>query len=210
MTLGKVSGIVLAAGPSTRLRQHDTPKQLLPFAGKTLVRRAAETALRSRLVEVIVVLGYAFPQVREALSGLPLALVVNPDHVTGQSSSVREGLAAVDADSSGALFLPCDQPLISAGVLDLLVSAHESAPETVVLPTFESRRGAPVLFPRSLFHRLAALTGDAGGRQLLPGLADRIVEVPLHSEKPLRDVDTWEEYQALAALHSPSEIQPEK
>jgi molybdenum cofactor cytidylyltransferase len=37
-----VTAIVLAAGASSRMGQ---PKQLLPFEGKSLVRRAAEAAI---------------------------------------------------------------------------------------------------------------------------------------------------------------------
>ena len=108
-------------------------------------------ALGSRLFPVTVVLGFASPRVREALSGLPVSLLENRHHTLGQSTSVRAGLAALGESSSGALFLPCDQPLLTTEVLDLLVSAHEAEPEAVVVPSFEGRRGAPVLFPRSLF-----------------------------------------------------------
>ncbi len=46
--------VVLAAGASTRLGQ---PKQLLPYGGQTLLRRAVTTALAAQLGPVAVVLG---------------------------------------------------------------------------------------------------------------------------------------------------------
>ncbi|MGH9379060.1 MAG: nucleotidyltransferase family protein [Thermoanaerobaculia bacterium] len=194
-----VSGVLLAAGASSRFAGR-RPKQLAPFAGEPLVRRAARTALASRLRELIAVVGFAPAMVREALAGLVLRVVENPDFRDGQASSLRTGLAAIDPAARAVLILPCDQPLLTAADLDRLITAHESAHAWIVLPRASRRRGAPTLFDRSLFGDLARLEGDAGGRQLFERLADRILEVELPDPRSLEDVDTAEDLIRLEAV----------
>jgi molybdenum cofactor cytidylyltransferase len=62
-----------------------------------------------------------------------------------------------------------------------------------VVPTHRGQRASPVLFDRSLFGELAGLEGDAGGRQLFPAHQGEIVEVPVSSAEPLRDLDTLQD-----------------
>jgi molybdenum cofactor cytidylyltransferase len=153
-----------------------------------------------------VVLGYSAEAIKAELVDFPLTLVLNPAYRDGQSTSVRAGLAAVGPEASGALFLPCDQPWVDADLINHLIASHQASPEAIVLPAFQGQRGSPVLFPRSLFPELENLQGDQGGRQMLPAHEDRIVEVPLATGLPLKDVDTQEDLRDLLPGHD----QPEK
>ncbi len=185
---GGVSGVVLAAGRSTRFAG-PAPKQLALVEGEPLVRRTARRALASRLDEVIVVVGFAADEVRAALAGLLVRIVENPDFATGQSSSVRAGLAAVELGAGAAMFLPADQPRLTSETIDRILAAWEESGGPIVVPTFQGRRGAPVVFDRALFPELATIAGDEGGRQLFPRHEGEIVEVALPSAEPLSDLD---------------------
>ena len=195
--LARVSGCILAAGRSQRFGG-EIPKQLVPFEGRPLVRRAAQTALVADLAEVLVVVGYRAEAVVRVISDLPVQVVENPDWAEGQSSSVTSAVGAVAEESDAALFIPCDQPLLTAGVLDALIGAHRRSGRGVVVPTFQGRRGSPALFSRNYYGELAALSGDAGGRQILKRYADDTLFLPLPSQGPLLDVDTREDLEALA------------
>ncbi len=222
MSIG-VSGIVLAAGTSSRLggaapegsRRSNVPKQLLELGCRTLLRRVAEAALGSRLAEVVVVLGHASERVAGAVAGLEVKSFVNSDYPQGQSTSVRCGLARVARGARGALFLPADQPLVSSRLIDRLLDAYDSsrarlrrdAPGPIVVPVSAGRRGAPVLFDRTFFAELKRLEGDAGGRLLLPRHRQRIVEVAVEDPLELEDVDTEADLRRLeAALAAQSSV----
>jgi molybdenum cofactor cytidylyltransferase len=190
-----VSGIVLAAGLS---RRFGSAKQLAQVDGRALVRIAAECACRSRLAEVLLVVGHEADTVRAAVAGLPVRTVFNPAYAVGQSTSIRAGLACVANSSEAAMFIPADQPGLTPSALDALLHAAEQHPGAIVVPVHGGHRGAPVTIPRALFGELERLEGDTGGRVLLARHPDRVVEVPLDSPRALVDIDTPADLDALA------------
>ena len=199
-----ISGIVLAAGTSSRL-ELEPPKQVLELDGRPVLRWVVEAALGSRLAEVVVVLGHASERVAVALEelGVPgrLVLAENPDYRRGQSTSVRAGLARIAAGADAAVFMPADQPLVSPRLIDRLIEAHRAGGE-IVVPTHDGRRGAPVLFDRAFFAELKGLKGDTGGRKLLPRHPGRIVEVEVDDPLELADVDTADDLRRLGQVIS--------
>src|SRR3954447_17444272 len=87
-----VAILVLAAGGSSRMGQ---PKQLLTYGGKSLVRRAAETAVAVGEGPVVVVVGAAGEEVGAEMRDLPVTLVENDRWATGIGSSIRAAMNAI-------------------------------------------------------------------------------------------------------------------
>lgn len=196
----KVAGILLAAGASRRMGPLN--KLLAPIGGKPLVRHAAEALVAASLSSVIIVIGYEADKVAAALDGLPVQLVFNPNHASGQGSSVGAGIKALDDDISDVLIGLGDMPLLPFAVLDMLISAHienEGHMRSITLPTFEGLRGNPVLWGKAFFPELGALKGDLGGRQLLDQHTAAQNLVACTHFSVLRDVDTAD---SLAAIIS--------
>jgi molybdenum cofactor cytidylyltransferase len=185
----KVAAIVLAAGRSTRMGGPN--KLLAELDGRKLVRIAAEQALASKASEVIVVTGHQAELVEQALAGLRIKFVRNPDFAAGLASSVKAGIAAVAAEADGAVVCLGDMPLIDAGLIDRLIDSF--APDRghlIVVPVAEGRRGNPVLWSRRFFKELATLDGDIGARQLITKHAEAVAEVPVEGEGAFLDIDT--------------------
>ena len=187
-----ISGVILAAGPSTRFGS-DLPKQVAEISGESLVHRVVRRALASRLSEVIVVVGHEAARVRAAIGEQSVSVIENRAFAEGQSTSVRAGLTRVDASAAAAMFIPVDQPALSEAVIDALIEAYLQTGGAIVVPSFRGERGAPVLIDRSLFAELAVLEGDAGGRQIFSRHEDQIIDLPLTTADPLRDVDRLED-----------------
>ena len=187
----RVAAVVLAAGRSTRMGGPN--KLLADIAHRPLVRIAAEEALASRAKPVIVVTGHQREQVETALAGLPVQLVHNPDFADGLGTSVKAGIAAVPADVDGAIVCLGDMPQVDAGLIDRLIAAFDpDQGALVVMPTFEGKRGNPVLWSRRFFPDLMAIEGDVGARYLIGRYSEAVVEVPLEGKAALVDVDTPE------------------
>ena len=186
--------ILLAAGGSTRL---GSPKQLLIYQGRTLLRHAAETALATGCRPVVAVLGAGAERLRAELAGLDVRLVDNPGWTRGMGTSVRLGMAALDADTTGVLLMLCDQPLVTAENLSTLVTAFRQNPETkIVAAAYHDTVGVPVLFSRAYFDELHALPDDAGAKPILQRHRGAVFPVPL--PEAAVDIDTREQYERLA------------
>jgi len=191
----RTAGVILAAGAARRYGQ---AKLLLPWRGEPLVRHSARTALQAGLSPVVVVAGAELEGVRQALEGLAVQVVHNPDWEAGQSTSVRAGLRALPEACGGAVFLLADQPQIPASLIQALVETHTTTLTPLVAPMVDGKRGNPVLFDRELFPELLSLSGDTGGRALFSRYP--VVWIPWHDAAPLLDVDTPEDYRRLLEM----------
>ncbi|RLG09620.1 MAG: hypothetical protein DRN68_01150 [Thaumarchaeota archaeon] len=195
------SGIILAAGESRRI---PTCKQLLKIHGKAMIEIVVEKAIKSRLDEVIVVLGHEFKTIQGYVKkyvGLakPLKIVYNPDFKNGLSTSLKAGLKAVSSESGAVIFILADQPLIQVKTINQLMEVHSSMDCLIVVPTYRGRRGNPVLVDRKLFGEIFKLKGDIGARPLIKRYVDRVVYVATDDLGVIADIDTIEDYSALVA-----------
>ena len=187
----RIAAVVLAAGRSTRMRGSN--KLLAEIARRPLVRIVAEEALASRADPVIVVAGHQRAEVEKALAGLRVRIVHNPDFAEGLGTSLRAGIAAVPADSDAAIVCLGDMPRVDAALMNRLIAAFDpDRGALVVVPTFEGKRGNPVLWSRRFFPDLMAIEGDVGARHLIGRYSEAVAEVPVEGKAALVDVDTPE------------------
>jgi len=190
-----VSGIVLAAGASTRMGR---PKQLLPIAGRPLLQHVIDAALASSLDEVVVVLGHRADEVEAAIEpDGRVRAVVNPEFAAGQITSLRCGVAAADPAARAVAILLGDQPGLRGQAIDAMLDAFVAAGAGIqaarpVYPDAEGRPGHPVLLAREIFCELDDLRGDQGARTLFSEHRPFVIEIPVAGEPP-PDVDTPED-----------------
>jgi len=188
----KLEAIVLAAGVGTRF---GGAKLLAPWRGSVLLSGALAAAFASPVRAVHVVWGGdpavagAAAEIAERLDeSARLRLTPAPRYAEGLSASLAAGVEALPDDAEAAFVFLGDMPRIPAGVTDALAKAL-SVGAPAAAPTFEGRRGHPVLFHRGLWSRLAALTGDRGAADLLVDLGDQLALVPAPDDGVLFDVD---------------------
>jgi molybdenum cofactor cytidylyltransferase len=188
-----VTGLILAAGGSRRLGR---PKQLLPFAGGTLLGHVLGVARGCRFDQLVVAIGGAADEVRSEVDLSGVEVVENRAYGEGCSSSIAAALAAVAPRTVLLVLLLGDQPGVTPAAVAALVGGRGDAPLAVC--RYDDGRGHPIAFARSVFPDLAALHGDRGVWKLLDRRADDVVEVPVAGLIPL-DVDTEEDYRAVLA-----------
>ena len=182
-----VSGIVLAAGSSSRM---GSVKPLVRVGGEAMLERVLSTIRESRVDEIIVVLGHSAAVIQKAISFAGMRVVINDYYQEGMASSLRLGLANVNEESKAALILLADQPFIKTATMDLLIEEYRNNTAEIVIPLHNGMRGNPVLLDRSIFGEVASLTGDIGCRSIFGGHSNGILKVAVRDEGVLIDLDT--------------------
>jgi molybdenum cofactor cytidylyltransferase len=182
----RIASIVLAAGRSSRMGPRN--KLLEPINGEPMVRRAAATALASGARPIVVVTGHEAPAVTEALRGLDVTAILNPDYADGLSTSLRAGFRALSPDIDGALILLGDMPETEVGVLRALMAAFTGT-SAICVPVRHGRRGNPVLWGRRYFAEMMELTGDTGAKPLMARHEAKLVDVEVMTDSIFHDID---------------------
>ena len=191
----KFGVVLLAAGNSSRM---GSPKQLLEYKGKPLVRHASEVALASHASLVIVVLGANSDAVHTAISDLAVMTVENERWPEGMGTSIRAGIeVAQQCQLDGVILALADQPLITPATFDRLIAHHIVAGKKIVASRYAGTVGVPVLFDKQYFANLLALTPDQGCKGLIQRYAEP--EGLLDCPEAEIDIDTPEDYQFVRA-----------
>ena len=92
------------------------------------------------------------------------------------------------------LFL-VDHPVVDVPTLEALIM--NLAPNRIVLPTFEGRRGHPVLFAPDVLEEILELPASQGANIVVRKDPGRIREVPVNAPGVLVDIDTPEQFEKL-------------
>jgi molybdenum cofactor cytidylyltransferase len=185
-----IVGIVLAAGSASR---YGAPKVLERVRGIELVRHVVDRVMASGIDGVIVTAGESAHGVREAVEGSGAVVIEVSDAATGLSASLRAALDALPEACTGFVVALGDQPFIDPAVVRQLRDTWEGSNAAAVVPVYlDSGRGNPVFFDATMRRRLRELSGDAGARDLLVAMGDRVVQVFVDAPAP-RDVDTRED-----------------
>lgn len=192
----RIAAVILAAGQSRRMGPSN--KLLADIGGKTMVAHVADAVQASQARPVVAVVGHQAEAVRAALAGRDILFVDNPDHAEGISGSLKLGLRALPRGIDGAIICLGDMPRVSATQIDRLISAFNPLEgRAICVPTFDGKRGNPVLFARRFFEEMESVAGDVGARHLIGEAPELVCEVAMEDRGVLLDVDTPE---ALAGL----------
>jgi molybdenum cofactor cytidylyltransferase len=185
--------VILAAGMSSRL---GTPKQVLTYRGKTLLRHAVETALETGMQPVVVVLGAQAGLLEKELEVVKgMRVVINHGWQEGMASSIRCGVQTVTEskpEPDALIVMVCDQPFVTGSVLEELLETQLKTGMPMVASQYEGIAGVPALFHRTFFNNLLKLAGDRGAGKLLKDHADLVAMVSFPGGKT--DIDTIHDY----------------
>jgi molybdenum cofactor cytidylyltransferase len=194
-----VTAIVLAAGRSRRMGAPN--KLLLEIGGHPVVSRVITAFLTADVARVIVVTGADREAVAKAIpDAAQVHLAYNPDYAAGIGASIRCGVSASEATSSGLAICPGDLPLLTADTIRQVLRAfYERASPCIVRPRVDGQPGHPVLFGRAFRGALMQLRGDEGARDILRRHGRAVTHVDVEQPGAVRDVDTPQALRAVRA-----------
>lgn len=189
-----ISAIVLAAGESKRMGR---TKQLLDWEGRTILQRVLENLGRSRVDEVILVLGHEAERILQTLDTHKVKVVINENYKEGMITSIQQGLINLNEKVEAFFIVLADQPAVGPEIFDRLIDEFRqvSPQKGIVLPAFHGRKGHPALFGEKYKKEALHIEGDVGFRQVLQEHPEEILTVEMDTDSILQDIDTPDDYQ---------------
>jgi molybdenum cofactor cytidylyltransferase len=195
LKISNIAIVILAAGMSARM---GSPKQLLSYKNKNLLRHTVDEALATGCESVFVVLGANLDLLRNELRDKPVSIIENKGWQEGMASSIRcavEKIAGTILRPDSIIFMVCDQPYVSSSLLLSLIAKKQETNFPIVASSYEDKLGTPALFHRSMFPALMELTGDKGARKLIADNPEKVATVSF--PEGIKDIDTKEDYEKL-------------
>jgi molybdenum cofactor cytidylyltransferase len=192
----KIGAVLLAAGAGSRLGGR--AKSLLELDGVPLIRRLIAALMDKGIHPIIVVLGHHGDAIEKVLHDLPVTRVRNPSPDDGQSTSLRMGLHAIDADENvnmdGVIVALADQPLIGTIEIAGLVEAFKARGERpMVVPRVAGEPGNPVVITAALRERWLAGDAHATGQRWRKANQSHIAWFDTDNQHYRIDIDTLED-----------------
>jgi molybdenum cofactor cytidylyltransferase len=159
-----LAAVILSGGSSSRM---GSPKALLPYQGRPFLDHLLEITQHPKIDVRRVVLGAHAEPIARAIDLAADEIVINEDWQKGQLSSIHAALRSLPPGTDGMVLCLIDHPLISADLVDNLITIFYSSNASIVLPVFEGRRGHPVLFSSKLYSELLGAPMETGARAVV-------------------------------------------
>ena len=194
----EVWGVIPCSGSSTRM---GTVKAMLDAGGRTFLERVIHAHRAGGCSRVLVALTTLDGPVAAHAMEAGAQVVRNPSPEEGPIGSLRASLRVLDDSVEGVSFCPVDHPLIHENTVQNLIDVFQHSQAPLVVPTFNGKRGHPVLFRRVLFDELLNDALPEGARTVVHKHLDDTASVPVDDEGTVIDIDDMTAYR----LYCPDE-----
>src|SRR5262249_35474858 len=159
-----------------------SPKALASYQGASFLEHLLSVTRHPAIGVRRVVLGPDAEAISQQVALATEEIVLNRDWEKGQLSSIHAALRSLPAGTEGMLLCPVDHPLVSAALVNNLIATFREANAPVVLPTFEGRRGHPVIFSAAVYEELLRAPLVAGARAVVWAHKHEVQEVSTTEE----------------------------
>jgi molybdenum cofactor cytidylyltransferase len=196
-----IGAVILAAGQSRRMGRN---KLLLPYGTATVLETVVtEVTACPAVSDVVVVTGHEPDRIAALLAPYPVRCVFNPAYTRAEMLvSLQTGLRSLASDVQAALIIPGDHPRLRRDIIQRVIDAHQ--PGALVIPSYQMKRGHPLLIDRAWWDELLALPETASLRDFIRAHEDHIRYVVVDTDSVLQDMDTPDEYQRLITAEAQS------
>jgi molybdenum cofactor cytidylyltransferase len=168
------------------------PKLLLPFRDGTVVGSLIRALRDGGVSEIVLVIAPGDEALRTWGTEAGVRIAVNPEPERGMLSTILEGIAAA-GDAETLVVCPADLPALLPSTVRTVLAAQSP----LAVPSYQGRRGHPLVISPELIPEIRTLHLDVGLRELLDRHPDRLRIIEVDDPGCVRDVDTPEEYHAL-------------
>ena len=187
----KVAAVVVAAGSSSRM---PAIKQLLPWKDTTMLGYVIKQLEDAGAAHVFVVLGAHQKEILNLTDTSNITIIHNDNWSQGMGTSIAKTIIYLRENNlkfDGLLIAACDQPLIKLDHYKKLIYSCINN-ERIVVSSFGTGRGIPVVFGKIYFNELSTLTEDVGAKSIVNKHLNRLIQID--APEAAIDLDTEERY----------------
>ena len=194
--------LILAAGLSSRMKSF---KPLLPLGGKSIIEHTISRFLEAGLQkdDILVVIGRKAEELAPVLKRLGISYVINDRYESSDMFySIQLGLRSFSGSTEGVLLSPGDIPLIRPSTITRLLEERKSSLSNIIIPSFNNRRGHPILLGKEIIQAVASYEGNNGMHGFLEEEKEHIHYVNVEDKFMLMDLDKPEDYERALKIYS--------
>jgi molybdenum cofactor cytidylyltransferase len=181
--------IILAAGESSRMGK---PKQLLSFAGKTMLQCVIDAFDSPKVGQTLVVLGYKADEIMRRIAA---TVIRNPSYARGMFTSVQAGLRALPKEARLVLIAVGDQPKLKRATVEKLIETFEREKHKILVPSIHGRQGHPLLLSARYVKEILAMDESLTLKHFLANHPDELARLVVEDEGVLVDIDDRTSYE---------------
>ena len=186
-----MGAVVLMAGRSNRMPEGNKLLMTLGDTGVSVAERTIQSIVSAGYTSILVVTGHDADKLRDVLVDFDLQWTHNSRYKDGMGTSIARAFHNIESWDA-ALIVLGDMPFVSVATLQFLREISVQHPNQIIVPSFNGRRGQPVIFPSRFFRQLKECTGDVGGKRILQSHPESVMLVDVGDEAIHWDVDTVE------------------
>ena len=114
--------------------------------GVSVAERTIQSVVSAGYESILVVTGHDADKLRTVLVDFDVQWTHNPRYKDGMGTSIATAFHGIDSWDA-ALIVLGDMPFVSVATLQFLREISIQHPNQIIVPSFNGRRGQPVIFP---------------------------------------------------------------
>lgn len=175
------------------------PKVVLQWGDTSVLGKIIREFQTSGITDVIVVTGGYRELIEKEATSRGAYSIFNPDYENGEMlDSLKVGLKHVSQKDNDAVFVALgDQPGIDHTDISMMCDLFETTRGSLIIPSYNFRRGHPWLIARSLWNEIINLQSGKTMRDFIESKKDIIQYYVVQKSNILDDLDTPDDYQRM-------------
>lgn len=188
-----IHALILAAGQSKRFK---SSKQLALINGQSMVSHSILIMKQATFDNISVVVGAELKEISHVIQKINtnskktfvITSIFAEHWQQGMGVSIAEGLKGICSKATHVFIGLVDQVEISSSQYNVMISASKKNPSKIIAAYYNQHIGAPAIFPKAYFAKLAKLDNDEGARGILRTHKNEIIAIEL--PEAAKDIDT--------------------
>ena len=198
----KTGAVIAAAGVPGGFSSYDTMENV---DAADMIRRMIFSFRRAGVADIVVVTGYKAEETERKLKKLGVVFLRSPSYETEQLIDyAARGFSYLRHSCRRIFFCPAENPLFTEETIRLML--EQKAP--VVIPSYEGKKGHPVLADSDLTDTIAAYRGDRGLKGAIDASGVQVVVLPVGDGGVIASARREKEFELIAEKQFPQDIHP--